>query len=204
MPTLLATGFSFKIKPEDPSNSARIGVVAFFLILYTLFYSPGAGVVPFLYSSEIWPLAHREVGMSWAVFWNFLLAGLLALTVPQLHQTLGHTRLLGLFAGLDTVAFIAVWLLMPGTVEVTTLEETNYIFAVPTKRHVQYQAKTVLPWFLRTLRHPSSQQEKLAPLYQWHRRQELMTSGSDEAITSVIEDAELCAGESAAFAPKAG
>ena len=44
-PMLLATGFSFKI--ED--DSARTGVVAMFLILFTLAYSPGAGVVPFLY-----------------------------------------------------------------------------------------------------------------------------------------------------------
>jgi len=44
-PMLLATGFSFKIENE----STRIGVVAMFLILFTLAYSPGAGVVPFLY-----------------------------------------------------------------------------------------------------------------------------------------------------------
>lgn len=44
-PMLLATGFSFKIQDVN----ARIGVVATFLVLFTLAYSPGAGVVPFLY-----------------------------------------------------------------------------------------------------------------------------------------------------------
>lgn len=39
--TLLATGQSFNISPD---NSARTGVIAFWLILYTFFYSPGAGV----------------------------------------------------------------------------------------------------------------------------------------------------------------
>jgi MFS family permease len=50
-PLLLATGFSFKIGGDstETKNPARTGVVAFFLILYTMAYSPGAGVVPFLY-----------------------------------------------------------------------------------------------------------------------------------------------------------
>ncbi|KUJ16458.1 uncharacterized protein LY89DRAFT_558025, partial [Mollisia scopiformis] len=143
-PMLLATGFSFKIQDEN----ARIGVVATFLVLFTLAYSPGAGVVPFLYSSEIWPLLTREVGMSWACFWNFLLAGVLALTVPQLTQAIGHTGLLSLFAGLDAVAFLLVWLLVPGTAEVTTLEDMNYVFGVPTRRHCEYQLREVLPWWL--------------------------------------------------------
>jgi len=51
-------------------------------------------------SSEIWPLLSREVGMSWACFWNFLLAGVLALTVPSLTYEIKHTGVLCLFAGL--------------------------------------------------------------------------------------------------------
>ncbi|KAK5165662.1 hypothetical protein LTR04_001044 [Oleoguttula sp. CCFEE 6159] len=87
--------------------------------------------------------------MSLACAVNFLLAGLLALTVPQLIQALGATKLLGLFAGLDAAAALLVWLLLPGTVEVVTLEEMNYIFGVPTWKHVQYQLKTVLPWIVK-------------------------------------------------------
>ncbi|EON67455.1 hypothetical protein W97_06709 [Coniosporium apollinis CBS 100218] len=182
MPTLLATGFSFQIANE----STRVGVVAFFLMLYTLFYSPGAGVVPFLYSSEVFPLINREVGMSWACFWNFLLAGLLALTVPQLTHALGHTRLLGLFAGLDAFAFLMVWLLVPGTVEVTTLEEMNYVFGVPTRRHIEYQLKTVLPWIINCVLHPRTE-HRLASLYRWHRRRqqaaEMVTTATTPTIT---------------------
>ena len=114
IPLLIATGFSF----TADSNSAQTGIVATFLILFTLAYSPGAGVIPFLYSSEIFPQVlrgkyssaasplHRcscsllciEVGMAWASAVNFMGAGLLALTVPQLNQGLGQTKLLGLFA----------------------------------------------------------------------------------------------------------
>jgi hypothetical protein len=50
------------------------------------------------------------------------------------------------YRGLDLLAIILVWLLVPGTREVTTLEEMNYIFGVPMLRHIQYQLMEVLPW----------------------------------------------------------
>lgn len=120
VPLLIAAGFSLQINDTNPSNPTRVGVFETFLILYTAAYSPGAGVVPFLYSSEIFPLVNRgklvylfvylklriwltryrfiEVGMSLSCTVNFFLAGVLALTVPQLQSSLGQTRLLGLFA----------------------------------------------------------------------------------------------------------
>ena len=165
VPLLLAAAFSFQLK----NQTTKLAVVELFVILYTAAYSPGAGVVPFLYSSEVFPLINREAGMSLSCSVNFLLAGLLALTVPQLNLALGSTRLLSLFAGLDAAAAILVWLLVPGTVQVTTLEEMNYIFGVPTKRHIQYQIRDVLPWILRRCvpgRHAGS----LAPLYTWNRK----------------------------------
>ncbi|KKA23334.1 Sugar transporter [Rasamsonia emersonii CBS 393.64] len=169
-PLLIAAGFSLEINNTVRNNPARVGVFEFFLILYTAAYSPGAGVVPFMYSSEIFPLVNRanltlrvtsaEVGMSLSCSVNFLLAGLLALTVPQLQNALGQTRLLGLFAkciltkyyinsGLDALAIILVWLFVPGTRETVSLEEFNYIFGVPTGRHIEYQMAEVLPWIVR-------------------------------------------------------
>ena len=59
MPLLIAAGFSLQINPSHPDNPARVGVFELFLILYTAAYSPGAGVVPFLYSSEVFPLINR-------------------------------------------------------------------------------------------------------------------------------------------------
>ena len=41
------------------SNTVKVGLVSTFIILYTLAYSPGAGVVPFLYTSEIFPQVLR-------------------------------------------------------------------------------------------------------------------------------------------------
>lgn len=54
-PLLLATGFSFLAH----DNGVKIGLVSTFLILYALAYGPGGGVVPFLYTSEIFPQVLR-------------------------------------------------------------------------------------------------------------------------------------------------
>ena len=64
--TLLAAGFCFYI-PESAGVSTRTGLIAFFIFLFAAFYSPGEGPVPFTYSAEVFPITHRELGMSWAV-----------------------------------------------------------------------------------------------------------------------------------------
>jgi MFS family permease len=46
--TLLAAGFSFYIK-----SGARLGIIALFIYLFDIFYSPGEGPVPFTYSAEV-------------------------------------------------------------------------------------------------------------------------------------------------------
>jgi MFS family permease len=44
------------------SNPAKLPIIVIFIVLFTLCYSPGAGCVPFVYSSEVWPNEGR--GMS--------------------------------------------------------------------------------------------------------------------------------------------
>ncbi|KAL1956679.1 hypothetical protein VTO42DRAFT_6929 [Malbranchea cinnamomea] len=181
VPLLLATGFSFQIDRAHAESSARSGAVCFFLILYAAAYSPGAGVVPFLYSSEVFPLINREVGMSLSCGINFLLAGVVAMTVQPLSITMGFTELLGLFAGLDAIAAILVWLFLPSTAEAATLEEMNYVFGVPTRKHVKYQLSTVLPWavkqyipwmvrhYLPCMTEHETEPPTIEPLYRWQR-----------------------------------
>jgi hypothetical protein len=55
---LLATGLSYN--PVPALSYA-------FIILFTAFYSVGGGPIPFAYSAEVYPLANREAGMSFAV-----------------------------------------------------------------------------------------------------------------------------------------
>lgn len=143
--TLLAAGFCFLI---DASNKARVPVIALFVFIFGAFYSPGEGPVPFTYSAEVFPLTHREMGMSWAVATNLFWASVLSLTFPRLLGALGPTGAFGFYAGLNMVAFVMIFFLMPETKQ-RTLEELDYVFAVPTTRHITYQARTYLPYFIK-------------------------------------------------------
>ncbi|KAF2002631.1 MFS general substrate transporter [Amniculicola lignicola CBS 123094] len=111
----------------DPTNEAKLPLVMIFIILWNLFYSPGAGAVPFLYSAEVWPNEGREVGMSWAVFWNFFGAGFLALFVPR-GLKWGPPKLFGLFTGLSVLGVILVYLFVPGTDRATSLDDMSKKF----------------------------------------------------------------------------
>ncbi|KAI0206862.1 sugar transporter-domain-containing protein [Astrocystis sublimbata] len=143
--TLLAAGLSFYI-PEE--NRGHLGLVAFFTYLFVAFYASGEGPVPFVYSSEAFPLSHREVGMSWAVATNNFWAVIVALTFPPLLMGIGPQATFGLFAGLNVVCFVAIFLFLPETKQLS-LEQLDVVFNVSTRKHASYQLKEVLPWWVR-------------------------------------------------------
>ncbi|CAD0095548.1 unnamed protein product, partial [Aureobasidium vineae] len=95
----------------------------------------GIWVIPFMYSSEIFPQKYREVGMSLAVAINLSFAGALAMAVPQYQHRLDgatrdnqqHLKLLGSFAILDFVAAILVWLFMRYPEKAVELEDMNVL-----------------------------------------------------------------------------
>ncbi|OCL10802.1 MFS general substrate transporter [Glonium stellatum] len=128
------------------NNRAKMGTVTAFVILFTFFYSPGAGAVPFVYSAEVWPNEGREIGMSWAVLWNFigkygadpsvdcLRAGVLALLVPRMLQW-SPSNTFGLFTGLSVLGFILVWVFVPSTGPSMTLEAMSRKFDEPTREY---------------------------------------------------------------------
>jgi Sugar (and other) transporter len=143
--TLLAAGFCFWI-PQ--SNNAHLGLIAFFVYLFDAFYSPGEGPVPFTYSAEVFPLSHREVGMAWAVATNNFWAATLSLTFPYMLNAFKPQGAFGFYAGLNLVALALIFLFVPETKQ-RSLEELDYVFAVPTRTHAKYQLTKVLPWFFR-------------------------------------------------------
>jgi len=159
--TLLAAGFSFYI-PE--SSRAHLGIISLFVFLFAAFYSPGEGPVPFAYSAEVFPLSHREVGMSWAVATCLFWAAVLSLTFPRMLDALTPQGAFGFYAGLNVVAFVMIFLWVPETKQ-RTLEELDYIFAVPTRKHMAYQLTEALPyWFRRYIFQDKA--ARLRPLYQ--------------------------------------
>lgn len=66
--SMLAATLSYLIPRHD---SGYTPTIAFFTYVFMAFYSLGMGPVPFTLSSEVFPMEHRLVGMSVAVFFNF-------------------------------------------------------------------------------------------------------------------------------------
>ncbi|KAF6816095.1 sugar transporter, partial [Colletotrichum sojae] len=141
--TLLAAGMAFNI-PKD--NPAHIGLIASFTYIFAAFYGPGEGPCAFVYSAEVFPLSHREVGMSWGVATNNFWAVIVALTWPPMVQSLKPQGSFALFAAFNIVCFVAIFLFMPETKQ-RSLEELDDVFSVSTRRHASYQLKEVLPWW---------------------------------------------------------
>lgn len=158
--TLLAAGLCFLI-PE--SSNAHLGMIAFFIFLFAAFYSPGEGPVPFTYSAEVFPLSHREVGMAWAVATCLFWAAVLSITFPRLLLAFGSVGAFAFYAGLNLTALVMIFFWVPETKQ-RTLEELDYVFAVPTRTHMNYQLTKALPYFIKrhVMRNKSA---TLEPLY---------------------------------------
>nr|POE72261.1 putative polyol transporter 6 [Quercus suber] len=169
---LLAAGFCFYI-PEE--SRAHLGMITFFIFLFAAFYSPGEGPVPATYTAEVFPLSHREVGMSWGVATALFWTSALSLSWPAMGtydhllfphaspsatknpitdfpsllsaQAMTTTGAFGFYAGLNVLAYIMIFLWVPETKQ-RTLEELDYVFAVPTRTHMKYQITKSVPHFV--------------------------------------------------------
>ena len=146
--TLLAAGLCTLIDDGPATNSLRTGLVCLFVFLFGAFYSPGEGPVPFTYSAEVFPLSHREAGMSFAVATCLGWAAVLSMTFPFLLERAAAVGAFGMYAGLNVVAFVMIFLWVPETMQ-RTLEELDWVFAVPVRRFMRYQCFTVLPFFVK-------------------------------------------------------
>ncbi|KDN62205.1 hypothetical protein CSUB01_00910 [Colletotrichum sublineola] len=165
--TLLAAGLCTLI---PGAGGAHLGLVALFVYLFAAFYSPGEGPVPFTYSAEVFPLSHREVGMSWAVATCLFWAAVLSITFPIMLAELGVIGSFCFYAGLNVVALVMIFFWMPETKQ-RTLEELDYVFAVPTRIFMKYQLTKALPyWFKRWVLF--QRDATLEPLYKFDLTQE--------------------------------
>ncbi|ODN73000.1 hypothetical protein L202_08398 [Cryptococcus amylolentus CBS 6039] len=132
----------------DESNSARVPVLALAIYLFTAFYSPGMGPVPFVYAAEAYPLTHRESGMSWAVQQNNMWSAVLGLTFPTMLAKFKPWGAFYFYASTNLLAWALIFFFTPETAQ-RTLEELDYVFAVPVPVFAKYQATTFLPWFIK-------------------------------------------------------
>ncbi|KAK7920990.1 hypothetical protein PG985_009012 [Apiospora marii] len=177
--SLLAAGLCSLI---PGTGGAHLGLVALFIYIFAAFYSPGEGPVPFTYSAEVFPLSHREVGMAWAVATCLFWAAVLSITFPKILASLGVVGAFCLYAGFNVVAFVMIFLWLPETKQ-RTLEELDYVFAVPTKTFIHYNTTKWIPWFMK--RWVFFQKDaKLEPLYHFDRP----SHGSDLSDTKATTD----------------
>ena len=158
--SLLAAGLCALI---DIHKTAHLALVAMFIYIFAMFYSPGEGPVPFAYSAEVFPLSHREVGMGFAVATCLFWACVLTMFLPLMLLAMGTVRysqlpisdianqpqtgVFAFYAGTNIIALVMIFLWVPETKQ-RTLEELDYIFAVPTRTHMHYQLTKALPWFI--------------------------------------------------------
>ncbi|KAH8689357.1 hypothetical protein BGW36DRAFT_351598 [Talaromyces proteolyticus] len=142
--TLLTAGLCSLI---SVNLKAHLALVAMFVYIFAMFYSPGEGPVPFAYSAEVFPLSHRELGMGWAVATCLFWAAILSIFLPLMLDTMQPVGVFGFYAGTNILALIMIFFWVPETKQ-RTLEELDYIFAVPTRTHMKYQLNKALPYFI--------------------------------------------------------
>ncbi|KAK0724649.1 hypothetical protein B0H67DRAFT_641161 [Lasiosphaeris hirsuta] len=142
--TLLAAGLCTLLD----QGTTRTALVALFVYLFAAFYSPGEGPVPFAYSAEVYPLSHRELGMGFSVATCLFWAAVLGMTFPFLLDSTGTVGAFGVYAGFNAVAFVMIFFLVPETKQ-RTLEELDWVFAVPMRKFARYQLTTALPWWFK-------------------------------------------------------
>ncbi|KAI1208183.1 uncharacterized protein F4807DRAFT_155344 [Annulohypoxylon truncatum] len=116
--------------------------------VFTATYAPGLGPIPFTLASESFPLSHREAGAAFAIAINLLFGGLIQMFFPRIHARLNDGGSLGLFAGLNLLAFVLVFLFVEETKR-RSLEDLDLIFAVRKRDFVRHQVTRYLPWFFR-------------------------------------------------------
>lgn len=108
--------------------------------------------------------------MAVAVTINLLGAGILVLVFPMVMHQIGTTGSLSIFAGLNLVAFVLVYLFVPETRR-RTLEELQFTFDLRTRWHVQYRVtyirKHVAKYWWQYLTRKDV--EPPLPFYRWAR-----------------------------------
>ncbi|KAG6325923.1 hypothetical protein ID866_13166, partial [Astraeus odoratus] len=135
---LLITGFSFWI----PSEKGRVAGVSIGMYLFTIFYSPGEGPVPFTYSAEVFPLYIRDLGMSLATATTWFCNFILVVTWPSMQLVFNPQGAFGFYAAWCMIIWVLILLFVRET-KSKTLEELDQVFAVPARVHAAYGLRQI-------------------------------------------------------------
>lgn len=124
--------------------------------------------------------------MAWAVATCFFWASVLTVSFPAILKALGVIGAFCLYAGFNLVAFVMIFLFVPETKQ-RTLEELDYVFAVPTRTFINYQLKDWLPWFIKRYVLLDNN-AKLEPLYHFDRVGRFVSRESDTTDSKARDD----------------
>ncbi|KAK6530106.1 hypothetical protein TWF694_003478 [Orbilia ellipsospora] len=130
------------------SSKAHIGLIALGVYLFEVVYSPGEGPVPFTYSAEVYPLTHREVGMSLATATTWLFNFILSFTWPRLRTAFTPSGAFAYYGAWNIIGFFLVFLFVPESRQFT-LEELDVVFSIPTRKFAMYHIRSI-PYNIRT------------------------------------------------------
>lgn len=73
---------------------------------------------------------------------------MLGTSFPFLLKRLRTVGAFGLYAGFNLVALVMIFFWVPETMQ-RTLEELDWVFAVPTRKFASYQLRVALPWWIK-------------------------------------------------------
>jgi hypothetical protein len=79
------------------------------------------GPLPSIYFSEAFPLSHREIGAAFTICVNNAVGSVLVLTFPSILAKITPTGAFALYAGLNVLAFVMIFFLVPETMYVQPL-----------------------------------------------------------------------------------
>lgn len=155
--TLACTSFTFSFSSSsssssspsttDPPHKQNFPLLTTSLIyIFCLLYSPGMGPVPAIYSAEVFPLSHREIGTSSSVAVTNLFAAILSLTFPYLLARMGTQGSFMLYAILNLVAWGLVFVLVPETKQLTLEKGLEEVFEQPTREFVRGKVRRCAFW----------------------------------------------------------
>src|SRR5690606_4192365 len=87
------------------------------------------------------------------------------ITFPFLLKRTGVLGAFGVYAGFNVFALIMIFFFVPETKQ-RTLEELDYVFAVPSRKFAEYQVTKFVPWFIKRWIF-WQRNAKLEPLYKF-------------------------------------
>lgn len=179
---LFFTGFSFFAESEQ----VRLGLIAFGIYAFMIFYSPGEGPIPFTYSAEAFPLHIRDVGMSFATFVTWTFSFILALVFPAQLAAFTPVGAFCWYAGWCIIGWFLILFFVPET-KGYTLEELDAVFSVPTRKHAAYQWRQAGRW---TKKHIFRQAVAHEDLLALSNTEDLREAQADQAKAVGTNDAE--------------